>query len=282
MSIKHFIATRFNLKIEEWNTAKDGSVVLTEKWLEERFNLFEKYCFPSVANQSIKNFYWLIFFDVRTPDIFKKRIEKYTNDFQNFKVIYIDGIKSLKYSFKQIIMESLEEDDDFIITSRLDNDDSIHHDFVYIIQNLAIKKHETIIDLRRGYQLDISSNIYEYRNYYNKFNPFISLVESTSNFQTVFSRMHHEWKNATSVIVNSNLPLWIEIVHKRNKFNRANFNLPLIRNINLEDFSIKKEYKLRNPIYILTNNLKVKILNVLKNLKYKLKYILKKIIQLFS
>ena len=41
MSIKHFIATRFNLKIEEWNTAKDGSVVLTEKWLEERFNLFE-------------------------------------------------------------------------------------------------------------------------------------------------------------------------------------------------------------------------------------------------
>lgn len=61
MSIKHFIATRFNLKIEEWNTAKDGSVVLTEKWLEERFNLFEKYCFPSVANQSIKNFYWLIF-----------------------------------------------------------------------------------------------------------------------------------------------------------------------------------------------------------------------------
>lgn len=83
-------------------------------------------------------------------------------------------------------MESLEEDDDFIITSRLDNDDSIHHDFVYIIQNLAIKKHETIIDLRRGYQLDISSNIYEYRNYYNKFNPFISLVESTSNFQTVF------------------------------------------------------------------------------------------------
>ena len=282
MSIKHFIATRFNLKIEEWNTAKDGSVVLTEKWLEERFNLFEKYCFPSVANQSIKNFYWLIFFDVSTPDIFKKRIEKYTNDFQNFKVIYIDGIKSLKYSFKQIIMESLEEDDDFIITSRLDNDDSIHHDFVYIIQNLAIKKHETIIDLRRGYQLDISSNIYEYRNYYNKFNPFISLVESTSNFQTVFSRMHHEWKNATSVIVNSNLPLWIEIVHKRNKFNRANFNLPLIRNINLEDFSIKKEYKLRNPIYILTNNLKVKILNVLKNLKYKLKYILKKIIQLFS
>lgn len=74
MSIKHFIATRFNLKIEEWNTAKDGSVVLTEKWLEERFNLFEKYCFPSVANQSIKNFYWLIFFDVSTPDIFKNEL----------------------------------------------------------------------------------------------------------------------------------------------------------------------------------------------------------------
>jgi hypothetical protein len=262
--MKHFIVTRFNLKVEQWKTAKDGSLVLTEKWLEERFDLFEKYCFPSVINQKNKMFYWLIFFDIDTPDIFRKRIEKITRNYDNFKPLYIDGIKSLNNSFIQFIIENLDDKDDFIITSRLDNDDSIHQDFVYTIQNLAIKKHETVIDLRKGYQIDISNDIYECRNYSNSFNPFISLVESSDKFNTVLSRMHRDWKNSNSIIVYENLPLWIEIVHKKNKLNHTQSNIPLIKKIKLRDFGIIKKLKNRNYIFIVRNNLILKLKKSLK------------------
>jgi hypothetical protein len=266
--MKHFIVTRFNLKVEEWKTAKDGSIVLTEKWLEERFDLFENYCFPSVINQKSKLFYWLIFFDINTPNIFRERIEKLTSNYNNFKPIYIDGIKSLNNSFKKVITKNLESKDDFIITSRLDNDDSLHQDFISTIQNLAIKKHETVIDSRKGYQLDISNNVYECRNYINSFNPFISLIESSNKFNTVISRMHNDWKNSDSIIVYEKSPLWIEIVHKKNKLNQTQFNTPQIREIQLRDFGIIKKLKYRNYIFIVGNNLKLK----LKKFKRKIFY----------
>ena len=138
--MKHFLATRFNLKVENWTTAKDGSLVLTEKWLEERFELFEKYCFPSVTNQKNKNFYWLIFFDIDTPTAFREKTKQLLSSHNNFKALYIDGIKSLNNSLIENILENLDESDDFIITTRLDNDDSIHKDFIDTIQNKTKKK----------------------------------------------------------------------------------------------------------------------------------------------
>lgn len=275
--MKHFIATRFNLKVEQWKTAKDGSIVLTEKWLEERFDLFENYCYPSVINQKNKLFYWLIFFDIDTPNVFRERIEKLTCNYDNFRPIYIDGIKSLTNSFKQFIIENLDNKDDFIITSRMDNDDSIHQDFVDTIQNLAIKKHETVIDLRKGYQLDISNNVYEYRNYSNSFNPFISLVESSDKFNTVLSRMHPDWKNSDSIIINEKSPLWIEVIHKKNKLNRTQFNIPLIRKIQLSDFGIIKKLKNRNYIFVVISNLKLKSSSNFKKVKRKIKTLYNKV-----
>ena len=274
--MKHFIATRFNLKADTWKTAKDGSPIRTEKWLEERFVLFEKYCFPSVINQKSQRFYWLIFFDSDTPDIFRNRIEKMTSKYDHFKPLYVDGTKSLRPALKQFISENLNETDDFIITSRLDNDDAIHQDFVSTIQNLAIKKHETVIDLRKGYQINLSNDIYEYRNFDNQFNPFISLVESADKFDTVASRFHKDWSKSNSIIIYENAPLWIEIIHKKNIVNQPKVKIPLIKQIPLKDFGIKQELKSRSHMYIFTNNLKLQKSKILNNVKQKAKSFLQR------
>lgn len=50
MDCQHFILTRFNLLL--WDKAKDDRKVRTIKWLEHRFSLFERYCLPSVKNQT--------------------------------------------------------------------------------------------------------------------------------------------------------------------------------------------------------------------------------------
>ena len=61
MKIKHIVITRFNLKI--WQKDKSNKTTLGEDWMEERFNLFERFCFPSLMHQSDKNFRWLCLFD---------------------------------------------------------------------------------------------------------------------------------------------------------------------------------------------------------------------------
>ena len=271
--MKHFIYTRFNLQSENWKTAKDGSPILTDEWLEERFVLFEKYCFPAVINQSNKRFYWLIFFEVNTPDNYRERIEKITSKHDNITPLYIPGMRSLKNAFSHFISEKLDEEDEFIITTRLDNDDAIHRDFVATIQSLAVKKHDTVIDLRKGYQMDLSNGRYEYRNYENSFNPFISLVESVDTFNTVASKLHNEWENSDSIIIHKSSPMWIEVIHKRNKLNQPKVNIPLIKQLRLLDFGIEKELKGRSAMYVFINNFKLKNSKILQKIQSRVKSI---------
>lgn len=47
----HYLLTRFNVVhqgLNQYALEQRGSVVQTEQWLSCRFDLFDKYCFPSV------------------------------------------------------------------------------------------------------------------------------------------------------------------------------------------------------------------------------------------
>ncbi len=262
--MKHFLATRFNLRFDVWKTVKDGSVPLTEEWLAERFDLFQTYCLPSVVHQKNQDFYWVVFFDTDTPKKYKKLINEIATSFKNFYPLYINGYDSLLPSFKQFIQSHLEEQDDFIITSRLDNDDVLHEDFTDTVQRLAVKKHETVIDLRRGYKMDITNNFLEFRKYYFPFNQFVSLVESAEEFNTVFSRMHPDWKYSSSIIIYDIRPLWIETIHKKNMLNNVSTNANLIKNVNIREFGIKTELKEKSSVYITLYNLQLLLKNLIK------------------
>lgn len=254
--MKHFILTRFNLKVEDWKTSKDNQPVLTEEWLKNRLEIFQNYCFPSVVNQRNQNFHWVVYFDSETPTPYRKVIEIMNNEYPNFKPLYIDGMGSFNSSVKKYILENSDSGEDVIITSRLDNDDAIHQDFVETIQEIASRKGETVIDLRCGYQMNIEGEFHEYRGYYyNSFNPFISLVETPASIHTVFSREHRNWESFEKIYAFDEKPLWIEIVHSKNKYNYVRYDLPLIRKINLSEYGIPGRLKERGVLYVTFNNL---------------------------
>jgi hypothetical protein len=259
--MKHFLITRFNLKDNFWNTDRSGSEVLTNEWLDNRIKLFAKYCLPSVLNQTNKNFYWLIFFNSDTPIFYKNEIDKLISGFDYIYPYFIDGMNALIGSLKNIIDEKIEEEDKFIITSRLDNDDIIHKDFIEIIQKNAIWRNTTIIDLCNGYQLDISNNYFDCRKYNSKLNPFISIVEDSKDFRTIFDKKHNDWNDAELIIEINDIALWIQLIHKRNKLNEPKVNLPLMRKINYNNFNLNIELKRRCYFYMLANNIKLKIIN---------------------
>lgn len=86
---RHFIITRFNLNL--YKRDKNSRPTRTDRWLEHRFEVFERYCLPSVAAQTNKRFTWLCLFDAATPERYRGRIEGYKNICPQFEAVYYDA-----------------------------------------------------------------------------------------------------------------------------------------------------------------------------------------------
>lgn len=215
---QHYILTRFNLRAADWTTTKNKEKVLTEEWLKERFDLFENYCFSSVKNQSNQNFKWLVFFDINTPETYKLKVEEYCKSYENFYPFFIDGMPNfLPEIIKNIKILDTEK---YIITSRLDNDDSIHEDYINVVQSYFNNQDHLAIDLIDGYTLQIGEKI---RLGFQKhlYNPFISLIEKKDDFKTVWFRSRHgSWKYEKKIIRVKDKRLWLGIIHSKNKVNQ--------------------------------------------------------------
>src|SRR6185312_11483101 len=179
MIYKHFLATRFNVRIGGWDTTKNGETLLDDSWMDNRFELFENYCFPSVINQSNQNFTWCIYFDLNTAEVYQQRIRKLTASYPNIDIFFIDSIGELKPHLVKFIKSNENDEYHYVITSRLDNDDLLHRDYIKVVQQLFEPLHTTVIDVRSGYKVNIEEGGCEIRNYTQSFNPFISLIEKT-------------------------------------------------------------------------------------------------------
>ena len=59
INFKHILITRFNLP-KRWNSDKQGNEILDTVWLEERFDLFEIFCIPSIEGQTSKTLKYLL------------------------------------------------------------------------------------------------------------------------------------------------------------------------------------------------------------------------------
>jgi hypothetical protein len=258
--MRHFIITRFNVRFDEWNTTRDGQEVLTDTWLDHRFDIFNRYCLPSVKNQSSQSFTWCVFFDKQTPTKYTATIKRISESYTNFYPIFISGAGELTEAFKCFIRTHLDTHDEHIITTRLDNDDLIHKEFIATIQKLSGTIDRTVVDLRKGYQVNVSKDKFDIRKCNSLFNPFISLVESSTDFDTVISRQHRDWRDADSVVSCNQKRLWIQLVHDRNKLNSVNYSFPMTRRIQPSNFGLTFRLESNSsPLAMVSNNLKVGI-----------------------
>lgn len=255
--MNHFLITRFNLKNPYWRNQNKEYYVVSEEWLDERFEIFETYCLPSVKNQSQQNFIWLVFFDVDTPKHYINKINSINKEYNNFKPIYIDGFKELSNAVKHQIELLQSSHEDYFITTRFDNDDIIHKDFIKTIQSLYVPKPNTIIDLRRGYQVILQHpNSTEIRDFKTNYNPFLSLVTNLMDYTNIMAQNHESWKIYPNVIVNNKDHLWIQLIHNSNKLNRKLKTLKKVNKITASDFGVS----IQNPKQ---SNFNISLYNIL-------------------
>lgn len=219
-SFDHYLMTRFNLRNPDWEFTKRNEALLTDEWMEDRMWFFENFCFPSVAGQSNKDFTWLIFFDITTPEKYRKQAAQLAAGHPNIELHYIDGMPAFYPSIKEIVTER-SASKPYLITSRIDNDDAIHKDFIAEVQKKFNKQDYRAIDIVTGYSLQIKPSVMLGKKEHI-FNPFISLIEKNDDPKTVWANDHHLWKKETRVTQVFHKRLWIAVIHEKNKVN--NFN----------------------------------------------------------
>jgi hypothetical protein len=230
----HFLLTKFNTK-----SFQSGGKGCDPEWLNYRFDLFDRFCFPSVCSQLNQNFKWLVFFDVNTPNEYKRRVESYTH-FKNFLPIYLDFV--LPYgTFPNELREVLQayiDQSEFLITTWLDNDDAICQDYIQMIQNNFDYQESESINFISGYQLSKGKLYLDFEMSTH----FISLIEKydAKSFNTVLARDHNHLfevcSSARNVICQ---PSWLEILHGDNVMNVYRKGIRVHVKSSLARFSIK-------------------------------------------
>jgi len=273
---KHFLITRFNLRKSDWNTNKNNKAILTEEWHKNRFQLFTDFCFPSVASQTNSNFKWIVFFDITTPDEYKKVVSALQQEMDNFIPIFINGMDQFLPSIKSYINDFNEE---YIISSSLDNDDCISRTYIEEVQRKFDHQDFMAIDFVDGYTLQIQPNI-KIGKKLHQYNPFISLIEKNENPITVCDVSHRIWKKEKRILQIRNKRIWSSIIHLENKVNEFTGYDQVHLDAFFNEFTISEKqrkyiethviswshWKLQSFINVLSSNWKF----IFKNLKKRL------------
>ena len=167
---KHFVITLFNLQFgntEEkrnyWHKDKRGISTQTEAWLQKRFELFDRYCFPSMRGQTTPDFIWLCLFDSNTPDVYKSKIEKYKEQMPQFCPLFFSAEEAEEFNcsdekervrfIRRAVASFLTKEDMYVITTNLDNDDCFHKDTLKTIQRYFLDSpREVLYSMNLGLQ----------------------------------------------------------------------------------------------------------------------------------
>ena len=224
--IQHFVLTRFNLQLSSrFDKDKSGRRTDQDDWLDHRFDLFERFCLPSIAAQRNREFAWLLFFDEHTPQRFRDRVERAKQLCPQIQVFYIPGTNIFDH-----VMSRVDDDIDVLITTRLDNDDALHENALQVVrEQVASAAGNLCVNLRYGLELEISEDAAEVISH--KYNPFSSLIEfaDRGEFRTIFATAHGKISQIAPVRQVADIPYWMRVLHDRNVSYRKYTDISKIR-----------------------------------------------------
>lgn len=253
MKYKHFLITRFNLKrtCDSWLSDKFGKEVLTDEWMEERMNLFLGYCLPSVQSQTCKNFIWIIYIDIHTNEKFLNIFKKLENEFDFIRVIQVNNYEEFQSNYCKDILSICDGSCKYIISTRLDNDDVVHKDFIFKIQDSFEFQDFMAVNFLKVLTL----NPFNFRKVYIDYqfsNHFISIIEKIKDDVIIgcYSRGDRFWDEKGKILQIYRKPYCVEIISNQNLINDFR-GFPVLKKISLVDFNI--DYNFKNKLFALEN-----------------------------
>lgn len=208
MAVRHFVLTRFNTRIPGSERGLDAD------WLAHRLSLFEAICGPAIARQSVQPTRWLVFFDARTPDGVRAQVDRLAERFR-FDPVWLPG--EFTTAAASAAVRDRLDDATAVITTRLDNDDAIHPDFIGWVQ-AKIGERPSYVNFPLGCQL-VDGHFY-LRPYLGS--PFLSRLELVAEgITTVHAARHWRPDEHRARQVWTRDPAWLQLVHGKNLANET-------------------------------------------------------------
>ncbi|MGB3166560.1 MAG: glycosyltransferase [Alteraurantiacibacter sp.] len=208
-ALHHVVITRFNIA----SPGREAAIRNRPGWLERRFDLFEAYCLPGMAAQTVHDFEWLVYFDEATPDAFRSRIAA-AQESVPFSAKFT-GPLEMANTLRDIIVPAIA---DRLVTTRLDNDDAVAVDLIERIQTAA--RHcapGTVLNFPNGLALR-DRRLFAASD---PSNPFTSLVEDAhAPLSGIWSVRHDALAERFQVRQVDAPPVWLQVVHGDNVSNR--------------------------------------------------------------
>ena len=185
--IIHIIITRFFLKFyRQYGYPKN---LYRKEYIPNGIRVMKKYLFPSLENQSCKNFIWVLMLGKEANISYVKSLLNLNNSFKSI-VIYEKYLKNF--------IRNITRGFDVLITTRIDYDDEIYYDAVNDVRKaIYINKPMILYGYNRGvYYFETNNKYYDYY-YGNKdgvWSVFISLIivlNKVNDTYTVYDLGHH-------------------------------------------------------------------------------------------
>jgi hypothetical protein len=228
--VKHYLITRYNAPV--FPTRPDlHHLQLDENWLLQRTELFLAYTYPSVCAQTAQEFEWIIWCH---PDSPKWLRETMLYRCQRANVVYDTNYK-----------DHIDRDTDILITTRLDNDDMIHRDFIALTQhNIAEFRrtglHRVVHTFTKGYRYMPDRELLREANQTNS--PFMSLFVQSERVGDedwhVYCNDHGKMPDLFPTFFNTDLRAWCWLQHKNNTASIAATEGSVIPVKKLEEFGL--------------------------------------------
>lgn len=220
----HYLLTRFNVPITySSRPGLHGDV----DWLHGRWELFQRYCLPSVQAQSTQDFTWLIFSWCGTPPEIKRLLDDVQSACRLIQVVYTATTPSQADIYRLLAPEH-QAAGSYLLTSRLDNDDALAVWYLERIRHAAEKAvwHQRVRHGRPlAWNTPVGYQIHGGRPYLriDPHSPFVSMLEKVTAGdppRTIFSINHREVSTSVNTRQLSVRPAWLQVLHGDNIANQ--------------------------------------------------------------
>ena len=237
MKFTHYLITRFNVPVKNWDRDKAGHPVLDDAWMKERLSLFTTYCAPTILHQSIKDFTWLIYCDTLTSPDYLAIIQQAINGIPGATIRKVEDFEMSLTDFRKLLAA---DPSPFVITSRLDNDDGLGPDFIREVQASFVPVDKMIINFNKGVLYDLQNHVLtEVRSSpYNHYGSLIEEKQADQMFLTIFGYPHGQPPKGSNVMNLNSRFAWLKVIHQRNMVSKTN-GWPLHRKHIISHFNLQ-------------------------------------------
>lgn len=231
----HAVLTRFNVR----RGAVPDPRVISPDWLDNRIAIFKSVTVPSVAAQIQQPDAWLVFLDEQTPADARFVLQEVAEQLPSLQLVYCGAFNTAVVA--GALLRLAPPGRDWLLTTRLDNDDAVHPALLQTVKQLAASRQRLFINPQRGL---IVANGLLYRKR-DRSSPFISYSEPLSECRTVWMDEHQRLGRHGPIAQVHLQDAWVQYVHGGNLANLVRGWRTLPRQVDLAVLPLALRQSLR-------------------------------------